>query len=161
MLPDFLRRCVSNYLPHSYYTTFVYYIIVTEHKKYVFKNLFVECKGFPITNVPPSPAKSWRLSICESFFRVIWISHMFCLHIAYVLLAYPICSACISHMFCLHIAYVLLVYRICSACISHTVNDRISARGAYLKISSVRGALIRQGRLFKKGRLLNFLKFSA
>ena len=39
-----------------------------------------------------------------------------------------------------------------------TVNDEISARGAYLKISSWQGALNRQGWLIKQGRLLNFVQ---
>ena len=42
-----------------------------------------------------------------------------------------------------------------------TVNDGISARGAYLKHLLLQGALIRQGRLIQQGRLLNFANFSA
>ena len=41
-----------------------------------------------------------------------------------------------------------------------TVNDEISTRGAYLKISSWQRALNRQGRLIKQGRLLNFVQNS-
>ena len=39
----------------------------------------------------------------------------------------------------------------------HTVNDRISARGAYLKIIFLRGRLFEPGRLNGSGRLLNYL----
>jgi len=37
-----------------------------------------------------------------------------------------------------------------------TVNDQISARGAYLEIWLLHRVLIRQGRLIQQGRLLNF-----
>ena len=68
---------------------------------------------------------------------------------------YLVVYSYIKYMLYFFTLFTLFTFRVCNYI--YTVNDQISARGAYLISWRFRGALIRQGCLFKRGRLLKLM----